>query len=177
MNNPYSSLGEKELLNQLKAPNQLAFSALYDRYAPLLLGIITPIVHNNELEATMLLEKTFVKVRLQITQFKPEEQSLFIWLLRIGRQTAVDALMERKKQWPSSLQLTATDGVLASSSQHSTPALVQTAAVSDDLQLKKLLDAVLFKNCTPEEAAVSLGLPAESAKQQLRLAMQQIRQV
>jgi RNA polymerase sigma factor (sigma-70 family) len=177
MNNPYSSLSEKELLNQLKEPNQLAFSALYDRYAPSLLGVITHIVHHNGLDATLLLEKTFINVRSQITQFNPEQHSLFVWLLNISRQTAVDALLARKNQRPSAIQLTVTDKVMVSRSQNTTPVPAQPATVPVDPRLKKLVDSILFDNCTPEEAAASLGLPAESARQQLRLAMQQLRVV
>lgn len=175
MNNPYASLGEKELLDHLKTHDPLAFSALYDRYAASLLGVITKIVHDDELEASVLLEKAFVKIQSQIVHVDSAKQSLFVWLLDISRQTAIDALKERRTQSRSATQLTATNQVRITPPHKRTSNSVPVVTDSIDPQLKKLLDSVLFKSCTPEEAAASLGIPAESARQQLRLAMQQIR--
>lgn len=176
MNRPVSSLIEKELISRLQAGSQLAFFELYDQYASPLLGIITQIVRDKE-EALTLLEKTFIKVRLEIHQFSTEKQPLFIWLLQIARNTASDTLKKRKSASPSAPQLAIMPGrvILPVSSTNPLSELAGVPADLDNSRLNELLNAVLFKNCTSEEAAASLDIPVELARQQLRLAIQQVR--
>lgn len=175
MSTPDSLLQEQELLGGLKANNQLAFSTLYDQYAALLLGVITKIV-SDKTEAIELLEATFTTIRLQVDQFRPGKQPLFLWLLQIARGIALEALKERRQLKASVLQMTDTGKVIAPVWQKSVAGSPGTLPVdSIDFQSKALLDSILFKNCTPEEAATSIGLPVEQARQQLRLALQQLR--
>jgi DNA-directed RNA polymerase specialized sigma24 family protein len=143
--------------------------AVYDRYAPLLLGVIMKIVMDKD-EAISLLEQTFVKIHSDIAQFQAGKQPLFTWLLSIARCKALEALKERKQVPVTMLTMTTTGKVV--------PLSMNTTAVpanSPDARLKELLDSVLYKNCTPEEAAAAVGLPVETARQQLRLAMQLMR--
>ena len=108
----------------------------------------------------------------------PKYQPLFVWLLQITRRTATDALKERKRGTGTELQLTESGKVISPNWQKSVPAPpVVVLTNSANAQQKELLDSVLFKNCTPEEAALSVGIPIEQARQQLRLAMQQLRKI
>jgi RNA polymerase sigma-70 factor (ECF subfamily) len=153
--------------------NQLDFLAIYDRYAPTLLGVILKII-SDEANANSLLETTFKKVRSELGQFRPEKRPMFVWLLNIARCTALEALNEHQQSRKPTFQLTATGNVKAlSTSTTSEPA--NFVVTSADSQSGNLLDLILFKNCTPEEAALSVGLPVEIVRRQLRLAMQQLR--
>ncbi len=113
-----------------------------------------------------MLEDAFTAIHAQLDKFQPGKQSLFTWLLHITRTTAIDALRKRRQTLPGNLKLAKT-GEVIQLTEHITPA---------DAQQTALLDAVLFKNCTPQEAALSLGIPVEQAQQQLRLAVQNLRQ-
>lgn len=171
MNTPNSALEEQELLGGLKANNQLAFSTLYDRYAAILLGIITKII-SDKTEAITLLETTFTRIREQIDEFRPGKQPLFLWLFQIARTTAQEALKERQKAKAVSIQLTGDGKVIRPDwTQNRSKAGIEPA----EPQWKTFIEAILFKNCTPEEAATSVGLPVETVRQQLRFAMQQLR--
>lgn len=152
--------------------NNLNFNTLYDRYAPALFGVITKTVLNED-EAVELLEKTFVTVHAELSTFRPEKQPVFAWLLTITRKTMADALQARNKVPTPTFQLTSTGNVTLSSNRAVPADSFDTP--STDSQLKELLDAVLFKKCTPEEAARSIGISVETARQQLRLAMQHFR--
>ena len=174
MNRSPAPLSEPELVSGLKANDQLAFSKLYDQYAALLLGVITKIV-SDKTEAIALLQTTFATIRLQIDQYQFQKQPLFVWLLQIARSTAVAALKERRQIKVPVFQLTKTGEVDSLDGQKSIATAPMGMQKLADLQLKTLLDSILFKNCTPEEAAASLGIPAELARQQVRLAMQQLR--
>ena len=164
---------KSEVFGGRTSTKQVDFSALYDRYAPALLGIITRII-SDEKEAVKLLEVTFTKVWSEIDQFKPEKQPIFTWLLTIARTTALNALDNRRKTETPVFQLTET-GKVVPLQKDSTPAPVGFSRDSTDPRLTELFTSVLFKNCLPEEAAASIGMPIESARQELRLAMQQLR--
>ncbi len=164
---------EPELPDGHGAADQLDFSILYDRYAPVLLGVIMKII-SDKTEALAILETTFTKVLSEIGMFNADKQPVFVWLLTIARSAASDALNARKQVLIPVFQLTTSGNVITSPT--SVVSLVTGfGANSPSGQLKELLDSVLFKNCTPEEAATSVGIPVDMARRQLRLAMQQLR--
>ena len=173
MSRPTSLRQESESPGRPEPQSRVDFSTLYDRYAPALLGVITRLI-SDEAGAVEVLEATFLKVRSELDTHWPEQRLLFPWLLTIARNTAMEALNRRKQLTAPVFQLTATGKVVALSGNVSA-APVNFKADLTDPKLKELLDFVLFKNCTPEEAAASVGLPVETARQQLRLAMQQLR--
>ena len=149
------------------AIDQVTFSRIYDQYASALLGVITTIMRDED-EAIRLLEVTFEQVRSRYGQFRPEQQPLFVWLLSIARSTASAALEAKKSPDKSGLSI-----------QQFVSISNEPAASVTDTQnpapMNELINAVLFRNCTPEEAVLAMGMPVEMARQQLRLAMQQLR--
>ncbi|AUD04286.1 RNA polymerase sigma factor [Spirosoma pollinicola] len=173
MSQPVDIRQDSDLPDEWNAQSRLDFSTLYDRYAPVLLGVITRIV-TDKTEAVSLLEQTFIQVRSELVQFQSEKKPLFIWLLGIARCTALEAVGQRKQIQMPVLQLKSTGQVVAlptSAVTHQTGFCID----STDANLKELLDSVLFKNCTPEEAAATIGVPVDTARQQLRLAIQKLR--
>ena len=163
---------ELDLPRRQNTIDKLDFYTLYDRYAPALFGVITKSIPNQD-EAAALLETIFVAVQAEIGTFNPEKQPVFVWLLAITRKAITDVLQTRNKVPYPAFQITATRQVTLSTN-HITPA-GRFHTHSTDSQLKELLDAVLFEKCTPEEAARTIGLPVETARQQLRLSMQKLR--
>lgn len=163
---------ELDLFGGYNPINKLDFRTLYDRYAPALFGFITKAVSDKD-EAVGLLEKTFAVVHAELDKFRPEKQPVFAWLLTIARQTVTDALQARSKVSHTAVQLTAAGKVTISATRPIASSSFKTN--STDSQLNELLDSVLFKKCTPEEAARTIGIPEEAARQQLRLAVQQLR--
>lgn len=163
---------EPDLPSGQNTINNLNFHTLYDRYAPALLGIITKTVLNKD-EAAALLEKIFVTVHAELSAFQSERQPVFAWLLALTRKTMTDALHARNKVPSPAFQVSST-GKVTSLATSTVPA-GRFDTPSTDSPLNELLDAVLFKKCTPEEAARTIGIPVETARQQLRLAVQQFR--
>lgn len=160
-----SSVGESVPISQA------AFSQLYDQYAPILFGIIAAIV-GDESEAVRLLETTFVKIRLQFGH-RPKSESQFIWLLSIARHTALEATKSQKKSDPSVRRFTSTGKLTAAIKNDTIASIAGRRTLAPTAN--ELLDAVLFKDCTPEEAVSANGLPVSTARQQLRMAMQPFR--
>lgn len=169
----HSDSSRSEPSSSNSAPiDRVTFLRIYDQYAPALLGVIAAIVRD-ETEAIRLLESTFVKISTQFGQFRSESQPLFVWLLSIARSVTSEATKSTQTADPATLRLTDAgwvDTVIMTSPP--VPAAGTQPALSP---MNELLDAVLYRNCTLEEAASSVGLPVASARQQLRLTMQQLR--
>lgn len=156
------------------AIDQTAFAGVYDQYASKLFGLIMAIVCDKA-EAEMVLEETFARIRLQFGQFRPEKQPFFIWLVTIARTTALEAKQNRKQNETPVLRLSSAGQVVSAPARTLTGTTSPAPSEPASSPATALIDAVLFKNCTPEEAAENLGLPVETARQQLRQAMQQLR--
>lgn len=161
--------------NEEQSAKPLDISQIYDQYAAVLLGVITEIVADRE-QATALLEIVFRKLMEQTDQLQKATQPLFIILLQIARRMAIDALKDSRQPKLISLQL-ADDGKIINfvRQKDSLRATNSNRTNSPEFQRQELLNCILFKNCTPEEAASSLGLPVERARQHLRSAFQQVR--
>lgn len=157
---------ESDLTNAVRTGQPSAFARLYDQYAPVLLGVITKIV-DDEQQAGVVLAKTFVTACSDVDKW-PANQPLFLWLFGVARQIAADILATAPKVNPSTVQLTASGKVVTGTGQ---PPRVQPATSTR----QKLLNAVLFERCTPQEASRAAGLPAEHARQHLRQAFLQLR--
>lgn len=163
---PFLYASEADLVSALRTGDSSAFASLYDQYAPILLGIIAKTV-GDEQRAAAVLAETFATVRSEI-EFCPASQSLFLWLFDRARQTAANALAQAPKISHSALQLTPTGVVLTGTNRTGS---VQKA---DNTQ-QRMLNAVLFERCTPQEASQEAGLPTENARQHLRQAFMQLR--
>lgn len=153
----------------------LDLAQIYDQYAATLLGVITKMVTDKE-QATVLLELVFSKLIEQTDQLQKTTQPLFVHLLQLARRTAMDALEECRQPKAISLQLVddgKTINFVRQKDSSVTP--IHGQIHMTDVERQEFIDCVLFRSCTPEEAASSLGLPVERARQQLRLAFQQVR--
>ena len=156
------------------AIDQTTFSQLYDQYAPALLGVITGIVSDKD-EAVRLLEITFVKIRSQYGLKRPASQPLFIWLLSVARATALETKSFKASGQPVLRLIGIGKKVSLSENRNAPTPFVTDIRKPVPSSVNELLDAVLFKNFTPEEAVSAIGLPPTTARQQLRTAMQQFR--
>ncbi|MGF7218380.1 RNA polymerase sigma-70 factor (ECF subfamily) [Spirosoma lacussanchae] len=164
---------EFALVSELKTGKTEAFTRLYDQYAPVLLGVINQIVCDDQKAAGLLIE-TFTDIRSAIETYRPEKQPFFVWLLTRARQTANDAVATQKSAPQATIQLSASGSVAVTQPAHSFAKSVAVAQSPEEKQ-KQFLNSVLFGNCTPEEAAGSVGLPVASARQQLRDALLKLR--
>jgi RNA polymerase sigma-70 factor, ECF subfamily len=123
---------EMDLVNQLQQGDDSAYAVLYDRYAPMLFGIIYRIVPDKK-EAENLLQDCFVKIWNHITSYDPERGALATWLINIARNTAID--FTRSKYFSQKNKNQNIDNLVHIGSGWSTPAVpVET------LGLRNLVD-------------------------------------
>ncbi|SVA46971.1 uncharacterized protein METZ01_LOCUS99825, partial [marine metagenome] len=74
--------GDKMLVNEIKAGNQIAFEAMVIKYQPKLLSSLISYTKSIE-QAEDLCQKTFIRVWQKINTFRGES-ALFTWIYRIA---------------------------------------------------------------------------------------------
>jgi RNA polymerase sigma-70 factor, ECF subfamily len=82
---------EKLLMARVAEGDREAFTELFDRLAPSILGVLTRLLRQRGL-AEEALQETFLQGWLQAENYRPEVGSPRAWLLNIARSRGLDAL-------------------------------------------------------------------------------------
>src|ERR687885_454305 len=143
MSDPNEFSKDRALIQDLKAGRRAAFVACYDRYAPVLFGILIKITGNRDL-AVPLLERTFLNIHSRASELRDNQLSLFAWLLNITRQVADEALAKRAAVPGLTIQLVTNQRVVTA------PDLVadapdlsnETGLMSEESRSKEFLELV-----------------------------------
>jgi RNA polymerase sigma-70 factor (ECF subfamily) len=89
--NPQTDAEDAELLRAVARGDEAAFSQVYDRYAPILLGLMLRILRSRP-EAEDVLQEVFLQVWQQARSFDPARGRAFTWLATLARSRAIDRL-------------------------------------------------------------------------------------
>ncbi|HEX7313535.1 MAG TPA: sigma-70 family RNA polymerase sigma factor [Pyrinomonadaceae bacterium] len=79
------------LLRAVARGDEAAFAQVYDRYAPILLGLMLRILRSRA-EAEDVLQEVFLQVWQQARSFDPARGRGFTWLATLARSRAIDRL-------------------------------------------------------------------------------------
>ena len=82
---------DSELLRAVARGDEAAFARVYDRYAPILLGLMLRILRSRP-EAEDVLQEVFLQVWQQARSFDPARGRAFTWLATLARSRAIDRL-------------------------------------------------------------------------------------
>lgn len=173
--NIHNTYEDGELIALIKQNDHYAYNHLYDKYAPALYSVILQIVKDKE-TANKVVKEVFIQVWRQIGDYDPAKERLFTWVLKIARQAAIH---ETKTE-------------LYRQNSNEQPAnraeMLQSTAVSetDECGLKKLIcklkgeqkmliDLCYFKNYSEDQIAHTLGIPPETVKKRIRVALSELR--
>jgi RNA polymerase sigma factor (sigma-70 family) len=89
-------LNELELIQQLRAGDELAFKSLVENYQDLVYNTALGIVQNSE-DAEDVTQEVFIQVFRSIDQFKGDAR-LSTWIYRITTTKALDHIRSRKRK-------------------------------------------------------------------------------
>jgi RNA polymerase sigma-70 factor, ECF subfamily len=89
--NPQTDTEDAELLRAVARGDEAAFARVYDRYAPILLGLMLRILRSRA-EAEDVLQEVFLQVWQQARSFDPARGRAFTWLATLARSRAIDRL-------------------------------------------------------------------------------------
>jgi len=82
---------ERLLITRISQGDREAFTELFDRLSPSILGVLVRLVRQRGL-AEEVLQETFLQAWLQAENYRPEAGSPRAWLLNIARSRGLDAL-------------------------------------------------------------------------------------
>jgi RNA polymerase sigma-70 factor (ECF subfamily) len=82
---------DAELLRAVAGGDEAAFARVYDRYAPILLGLMLRILRSRP-EAEDVLQEVFLQVWQQARSFDQARGRAFTWLATLARSRAIDRL-------------------------------------------------------------------------------------
>jgi RNA polymerase sigma-70 factor (ECF subfamily) len=89
--NPQTDAEDAELLRAVARGDEPSFARVYDRYSPILLGLLLRILRSRA-EAEDILQEVFLQVWQQARSFDPDRGRAFTWLVTLARSRAIDRL-------------------------------------------------------------------------------------
>ena len=171
------------LMEKVMAGDESAFALLYDRYSPMLFGMLMRILQDSQ-AAEEVLQDIFLQLWRRPKQFDRSRGSLAAWLTVIGRNRAISKLRGR----PTQEVLEQTDGfyenTLASSqnieSEASRTQLLDTvkeamARLPDEQ--RQAIEMAYFEGMTQSEIAARTGSPLGTVKTRVRTGMLSLKQL
>jgi RNA polymerase sigma factor (sigma-70 family) len=172
-----SQYEQDHIIALLKNQDSCAIEQLYDAYGAVLFGAALRIVSSREL-AEQVLQDTFLKVWHYGVQYDGSKGRLFTWLLRITRNTAIDAT--RNSHFHNSKKTDYIDRLNDSSGGEclnpDTLGLQEIVGKMDE-KYKIIIDLIYFNQYTHQEAAEAMGIPLGTVKTRVRFAISELKKV
>lgn len=177
-----AALHDAALMEKVMARDESAFATLYDRYSPMLYGMLMRILQDSQ-AAEEVLQDLFMQLWWKPEQFDSQRGSLPAWLTVIGRNRAISKLRGR----PVQEVLEHTDGQYANT-------IASTQNIESEAARKQLLDTLkqamerlpeeqrqvielaYFEGMTQTEIAARTGSPLGTVKTRVRTGMQSLKQ-
>jgi RNA polymerase sigma factor (sigma-70 family) len=166
---------QESIITLLKKQDTVAVEQLYDIYGAALYGAALRIVCSKEL-AEQVLQDTFLKVWYFGAQYDASKGRLFTWLLKITRNTAIDAT--RNSHFHNSKKTDFIDSLNESSGGDCiNPDTLGLQEIVDkmDEKYKIIIDLIYFNQYTHQEAAEAIGIPLGTVKTRVRFAILELK--
>lgn len=178
-----TNASDEQLMARVTARDADAFEHLYDRYAPVTLGIIVRIVQDKT-EGEEVLQESFWRVWNQAETFDPAKGPFRAWLFSIARRQALD-LLRRRNVRPQAArdeneerqfeQAAAPDNVGEAAEQAIATEQMRGAMTHLPQEQLQVLELAYFGGLTRQEIARTTGLPLGTVHTRARLGLQHLR--
>lgn len=169
-----------ELAVRIRAGEQDALGALYDRYASMALATALRVVHDRQ-EAEDVVHDAFVAVWRKIDRFDEKRGSLRAWLMTVVRNRAIDRIRARRP----AVDLEAADerSLLRTGPNPTWEMALRSASASDVRSAilllpedqRRAVELAYFEGYTYREVAELTGVSSGTAHGRLRLALAKLR--
>lgn len=166
---------EQKMVASLQKGQPEALGLLYDKYAPVLLGLITRMVQDSE-TAEVVLQKTFAAIWLQRATYDATKLRLLSWIILIARDMAKAALPKPINKVFSITEENSKFTTEETRKDSEAPVERQVQEFCSRLEQSErmALQLVYLKGYSCEEAAAQLGIPVETLKVNLRMAVKHL---
>jgi len=168
---------DHQIVYRLRQKDKCVVADLYDRYAPVLFGVIVSIVRSEAI-AEDVLQDTFIKVWKNSHTYDSSKGTLFTWLLNIARNTAIDHT--RSKSFRFNGQFQSIDPERHDACDHSTQRHMDKVGVRKivnalEEKYRVIIDLIYFQGFTQQEVQEYLGIPLGTVKSRTRIALRELR--
>ena len=175
MDSAEKTISDKELVSRVRAGDQNAMGALYDRYSPLVYAVGLRVLADTAAAEDML-QEVFMQLWRNPTRFDASRGSLGAWLAVIARNRAIDAL--RKRRYESDIEdiVVSVEPDLASEADRSRAAKnVRGALNGMHPAQRQALEMAFFEGLTHTEIAAKTGEPLGTIKTRIRAGLLALR--
>lgn len=179
-----ASQDDVALLRRMAAGDEGALGALYDRWHPLVHGVVMRILRSAD-EAEDVVEEAFWQAWRQAPRYEATRGTVQTWLLTIARSRALDRVrtLERRREDP--IETESGNQVAAMVSDDAGPALnaeaeerrriIVSALAELPAEQREAVELGYFAGLSQSEIADRTGQPLGTVKTRMRLAMQKLR--
>jgi RNA polymerase sigma-70 factor, ECF subfamily len=165
------------LIERIVAQDETALASLYDRYAHMLLSVLTRILRDTQ-AAEEILQDIFYQLWRNAAQFDASRGSLPGWLLVIARNRAISRLRRRNpaegEEWKESAA-TSTFHLETALSQQQMLGRVKAALENLPKEQRAAIELAYFEGLTHSEIAQRTGDPLGTVKTRLRSAIETLK--
>lgn len=176
-------MADAALIAKMRSGDESALSTLYDRYSPMLFGVLMRVLNDRQ-AAEEVLQDLFLQLWRNADQFDPNRGSLPAWLMVIGRNRAISRLRGRRDREVLEEEEGDFAGTFASpqniedeAARNQMARNVSTALQQLPAEQRQAVELAYFEGMTQSEIASKTGIPLGTVKTRVRTAMQTLRQV
>jgi RNA polymerase sigma-70 factor (ECF subfamily) len=176
-----AKLVDLELIQRLAAGEPQALGELYDRHAPMLLGITKRILGSYE-DAEEVVQEVFVQIWNQSRRYDASRSSVVTWLVLMVRSRAIDRLRSRKvvDRTLSTVQSENRDAHTSAAGFTDVFSQERRQRVQHELaqlpeEQRRVIALAFFQGLTQSEIAAETGIPLGTVKTRTLLAMKKLR--
>lgn len=176
-----SPAADVALVRAVAAGDEAAVAELWDRYAPMLLGVARRVVQDPD-DAEEVLQEVFLHVWNRAGRYDPSRSSVSTWLALIARSRAIDRVRTRGV-------VDRTHAAVRHATQPAHASAEGAARVHHDERRKRVrdelatlpeeqrrvLELAFFGGMTQREIAEATGIPLGTVKTRTLLAMKKLR--
>lgn len=182
----WNQLSDEELMVCVLARQEKALDILYNRYAPMVMGVALKIV-KDPLTAEEVVQESFWRVWERAESFRQRRGSFAAWLFGLSRNLAIDQ-WRRIRVRPQAARSTAEQEKLERQmdSNPSVPEVawatiqqnqVRAAMLSLPNDQRQVIEMAYFNGLTRQEIAAETNIPLGTIHTRARLALQKLRQL
>ena len=174
---------DESLLRRMAAGEDQALGVLYDRWYPLVHGVVSRLVRQPD-DVEDVVEETFWQAWRQASRFDPARGAVQTWLLTIARSRALDRVraLRRRREDPlegsdgETVVQQAAEGDPGLDAEASERRSIVVAALNElPTEQREALELGYFGGLSQSEIAERTGQPLGTVKTRMRLAMQKLR--
>lgn len=172
---------EAALLRATARGDERAFASLYDRYGPVLFGMLLRILRERT-EAEDVLQEVFLQVWRRADGFDETRGRAFTWLVTLARSRAIDRLRAtRTRERAAQASAGEADEFVADALVDVTRAeegeAVRGALAAIPEEQRRALLLAYFEGLSQTEIAARLGQPLGTVKTRMRSGLSKLREL